>query len=183
MPIYFITGNKNKFEEVKSVIPQVLREDIDLPEIQEIDAKKIIQKKIESAFEYKDSEFIVEDTSLYLECLKGLPGPLIKWFMKTLGNRGIADLAERLGNNNATAKTVIGYAKKPDEIYFFEGETEGKIVKPSDEGFGWGWDPIFVPEGYKTTFHEMLPEEKNKISMRKKALDKLKEFMDTNKEL
>ncbi len=73
MEIYFITGNKNKFEEAKSVIPELQQLDIDLPEIQEIDAKTIIKAKLAEAFRYKQSEFIVEDTSLYLDCLNGLP--------------------------------------------------------------------------------------------------------------
>src|SRR3989338_4361197 len=111
MPLYFITGNKNKFNEVKSV----------LPEIQDIDAHKVVKAKLLSAFEHKKGEFIVEDTSLYLDCLNGLPGPLVKWFQKTIGIEGIGDLAEKFGNDGALAKTMIGYAKNPEEIYFFEG--------------------------------------------------------------
>ena len=86
MNLYFITGNKNKFEEVKSILPNTEQLDIDLPEIQDIDAKIIIRAKLLAALKHKDGEFIVEDTSLYLDCLGGLPGPLIKWFMKNMGN-------------------------------------------------------------------------------------------------
>ena len=177
MALYFITGNKNKFSEVKAIIPNVEQLDIDLPEIQDIDAKKIIRAKLLEALNYKQAEFIVEDTSLYLECLNGLPGPLIKWFMKTIGNDGLFNIAEKLGNNKAEAKTIIGYAKNPKEIYYFEGSVKGKIVSPRGKS-GFGWDPIFQPEGFSKSFAELTPEEKNKISMRRIALSKLKEFLE-----
>jgi len=178
--IYFITGNQNKFNEVKLILPDIEQMDIDLPEIQEIDAKEIIRNKLLEALNHIEGEFIVEDTSLYFDCLKGLPGPLIKWFLKTIGNNGLAEITEKLGNNKAEAKTIIGYAKNHEEIYFFEGEIMGEIVKPRGES-NFGWDPIFIPDGYKKTFAEMSPEEKNEISMRRNALNKLKEFLENKK--
>ncbi len=176
--IFFITGNKNKFREAKSIIPELEQLDIDLPEIQSIDAKEIIRSKLLEALKHKKAEFIVEDTSLYFDCLNGLPGPLIKWFMKTIGNEGLYKIAETFGNYNAEAKTIIGYFK--DNIYFFEGSIKGKIVAPSS-GNGFGWDPIFKPEGSTKTFAEMTQEEKNSISMRRIALNKLKEFLDADR--
>ena len=86
MSLYFITGSKGKFTEVQFIIPNLKQLNIDLPEIQELDARKIIEAKLQSAFEHHAGEFIVEDTSLYLDCLNGLPGPLIKWFIKTIKN-------------------------------------------------------------------------------------------------
>lgn len=176
MTIYFITGNKNKFSEVKSTLPEAEQIDIDLPEIQEIDAKEIIRKKLLEALRHAKGEFIVEDTSLYFACLKGLPGPLIKWFLKTIGNDGLAEIAAKLENDRAEAKTIIGYGRNPEEIYFFEGAVKGKIVKPAGE-LNFGWDPIFLPDGHKKTFAEMTPVEKNEASMRRMALNKLKEFL------
>ena len=175
MTLYFITGNKSKFEEVKSILGNVEQLDIDLPEIQEIDARKIIKAKLLEALRHRKGEFFVEDTSLYLDCLKGLPGPLIKWFLKTIGNEGLYKITEKLGNNKAEAKTIIGYAKG-GEIHFFEGKITGKIVSP--RGTGFGWDPIFQPGGFSKTFGEMTSHEKNKISMRKAALTKLKDYLE-----
>jgi non-canonical purine NTP pyrophosphatase (RdgB/HAM1 family) len=177
MTLYFITGNKNKFAEVSAVLPNVEQLDIDLPEIQDIDAKEIIKAKLLEASNHKQAEFIVEDTSLYFDCLNGLPGPLIKWFMKTIGNDGLFNIVEKLGNVNAEAKTIIGYAKSPDEIYYFEGSIRGKIVSPKGKS-GFGWDPIFQPDGYSKSFAEMTQEEKNEISMRKITLYKLKGFIE-----
>src|SRR3989344_6958047 len=89
MSIYFITGNKGKLAEVQSILGNVEGLDIDLPEVQSLDAHEIIKAKLEEAKKHQTGEFIVEDTSLYFEALKGLPGPLIKWFMKTIGNDGL----------------------------------------------------------------------------------------------
>jgi len=179
--IYFITGNKNKFEEVKLILPNIEQLDIDLPEIQGIDAKEIIRSKLLEALNHTEGEFIVEDTSLYFNCLNGLPGPLIKWFSKAIGNDGLAKIAEKLGDDKAEAKTIIGYAKNHEEIYFFEGIIKGKIVKPRGES-NFGWDPIFLPDGKEKTFAEMNREEKNEISMRRIASNKLNEFL-TNKKI
>ena len=175
--IQFITCNQNKFDEVKAVFPELEKLDIDLPEIQEIDAREIIKAKLLEAFNHREGEFIVEDTSLYLDCLNGLPGPLIKWFLKTIGNEGLADIAEKMANDKATAKTIIGYAKNKDDIHFFEGVVVGKIIKPRGETT-FGWDTIFIPDGHTKTFAEMDREEKNEISMRRLAVNKLKEFLN-----
>jgi len=176
MTLYFITGNKNKLAEVKSILPDVEQLDIDLPEIQSIDAKEIITAKLLEALKHQKSEFIVEDTSLYFDCLNGLPGPLIKWFMKTIGNEGLFNLVEKLGNNRAEAKTMIGYAKSKDNIQFFEGSIKGKIVKATGKT-DFGWDPIFQPDGHDKSFQQMSKDEKNSISMRRIALNKLKDYL------
>jgi len=179
MSLIFLTGNQNKLEEAKSVIPQLESLDIDLPEIQSIDAYEVIKYKLQGAFEHHEGEFIVEDTSLYIDSLNGLPGPLIKWFMKTVGNEGLVKMAEALGGTKAEAKVIIGYANSKDNIKFFEGSTNGEIVAPRGE-LGWGWDPIFLPNGYSKTFGEMTSEEKYDISMRKVAFSKLKKFFEEN---
>lgn len=179
MALQFITGNKNKLQEVQSVIPDIEQLDIDLLEIQDLDPTAIIKAKLEEALNHHDGEFIVEDTSLYFEGLNGdLPGPFIKWFMKSLGNEGLADLAESLQSQKAVAKVIIGYAKSKDDIHFFEGAINGTIVRPRGETT-FGWDPIFQPDGYDKTFAEMSSEEKNQISMRKLAAEKLKEFINS----
>lgn len=173
MSLYFITGNKGKLAEVQAVLPGVEALDIDLPEIQSLDAHEIIKAKLLEAQKHQTGEFIVEDNSLYLEPLNGLPGPLIKWFLKTIGNDGLYKMAEAFQNFNAEAKVVIGYSNSKGEISFFEGIIKGTIV-PARGSEGFGWDPIFQPEGYDKTFGEMSAEEKNSFSMRRIAVEKLK---------
>ncbi|MDD5341599.1 MAG: RdgB/HAM1 family non-canonical purine NTP pyrophosphatase [Patescibacteria group bacterium] len=175
--IYFITGNEKKLREVQSILPEVKQKNIDLPEIQEVDAKKVVEAKLLEALKHEKGQFIVEDTSLYFNCLNGLPGPLIKWFLKKLGNNGLWQIAEKFGNFKAQAKTIIGYAKNSKNIHFFEGDLDGEITKPTGET-DFGWDPIFKPNGFTKTFAEMTREEKNQISMRRKALNELKKFLE-----
>ncbi|HUW21324.1 MAG TPA: non-canonical purine NTP pyrophosphatase [Candidatus Bathyarchaeia archaeon] len=174
MPLYFITGNKGKFEEVKALIPRVKQLDIDLPEIQDIDAKKIISEKLKAVLKYHQGEFFVEDTSLYFDCLNGLPGPLIKWFLETIGNEGLFSITDKFKNYRAVAKTIIGYAKDKANISFYEGVLKGSVTAPRGKS-GFGWDPIFQPEGQEKTFAEMSQEEKNLLSMRKLAVLQLKQ--------
>ncbi len=101
--LYFITGSENKFKEAQAIIPALERVDIDLPEIQEIDARRIIEGKLSAAFAHHLGPFVVEDTSLYLDGLSGLPGPLIKWFLKTIGPEGIFKL-----NGNIPPDSIVG---------------------------------------------------------------------------
>lgn len=176
MSLYFITGNRNKFLEVKSLLPEIEQLDIDLPEIQELDPKIIIKTKLKEALAHHPGEFIVEDTSLYLDCLNDLPGPLIKWFLQTLGTRGLWELTKKFNNFQAEAKTIIGYANTKNDIHFFAGSVCGTIVEPKTTS-SFGWDPIFRPHGASRVFAAMTKEEKNGLSMRGKTVEKLKNFL------
>lgn len=176
MKLFYITSNEGKFRAAKLVIPEIERLDIDLPEIQEIDPKKIIEEKLIEANKQKSGRFMVSDGSLYLEAIPGLPGPLIKWFEKTIGNRGLFQLAKNMGNFGACAKVIVGYMDDQEKISYFEGEIRGKIVEPRGSS-GYGWDAIFQPQGFKKTFAEMTIEEKNKISHGRIALEKLREYL------
>lgn len=176
MKITFLTGNKSKFEEASLIIPDLIQHDIDLLEIQDTDPKRIILHKLEEAKKILLENLIVEDTSLYLDCLNGLPGPLIKWFLKTVGNDGLVKIANSFANNKALAKVILGFSKEGGPVEFFEGSIEGTVVSPRGEN-GFGWDAIFQPDGRQKTFAEMTLEEKNEISMRKLAFQKLKEHL------
>lgn len=180
--LYFITGNKKKLAEVQLILPQVEQLDIDLPEIQELDPKKVIEAKLAAAFAHHtgEGEFIIDDTSLELEGLNGLPGTFIKWFLQTVGNVGLQRMAETFGNDRAVARTVIGYASSRDDIHYFEGVVTGRVVKP-EPGAPFGWDPIFLADGETKRFGDMTIAEKNLISPRGLAVKKLKEFWIKNK--
>ena len=179
MLTHFITGSKNKLAEIQAILGDVEQLDIDLPEIQELDAHKIIRAKLEEALKHKKEAFMVEDTSLYLDALNGLPGPLIKWFMKTIGNEGLFKMAEAFDNYGAEAKTIIGYTDGSGSIEFFEGSVRGTIVASRGET-DFGWDPVFQPEGKDKTFAELMADAKNAISMRRLAVEKLKVHLEEN---
>lgn len=177
MTVRFITGNANKFAEARTIVPDLEMLDLDLPELQEIDPHEIIRAKLSEAVRRHGGGLVVEDTSLYLRCLGGLPGPLIKWFLKTMGSAGIHAIAEKFGDDVATAKTIVGYADAEGRTEFFEGVVSGRIVAPRGTT-AFGWDPIFLPDGRDKTFAEMTKAEKNAISMRRRAFEKLKLALD-----
>jgi non-canonical purine NTP pyrophosphatase (RdgB/HAM1 family) len=177
MKIYFVTGNKDKLKEAQAMWPVIEGINMDLDEIQEMDGKKIIEAKLKEAIKQKPGiPLIVEDQSLMIDGMNGLPGPLIKWFVKSMSLEGIAKLAEIMGNKTCEAKTIIGYADKNGIINYFEATVKGKIVFPRGS-IGWGWDFIFQPEGHDKTFAEMTMEQKNELSMRRMALEKLKGYL------
>jgi len=176
MQLTFLTGNQGKLKEFQAFLPDIKSLDIDLPEIQEIDAHAIIRAKLKEALQHHKGNFIVEDTSLYIKSLKGLPGPLIKWFLKTIDVEGVYKMAEATGDVSAQAKTVIGLSGKNGKMHFFEGVIEGKIVAPRGSN-GFGWDAIFEPAGHDKTFAEMDATEKNQVSMRQIAVQKLQLFI------
>lgn len=180
MALYFITGNQAKFEEVKALIPNVELWEKDFIEIQEVEPKRIIEAKIEEAFKLKVEEFLVEDTGLYLDCLKGMPGPLIKWFLIRIGNHGIFELCQKYNNFKAQAKTIIGYANKRREVKFFEGVIDGIICLPRGNK-GFGWDSIFQPDNLTQTLGEMEQAEKNEVSMRRLACRQLQAYLSKMK--
>ena len=173
MSIIFVTGNKYKHSEVQSVFAdrEIIMEDIDLPEIQGTD-NEIILCKAEHAKKIIKGKFMVEDSCLEYDALNGMPGPYVKWFLKSIGNEGLVKLLAGYDNKRATAICNIAYYDGTT-IHIFKGTVNGTIVSPTGTST-FGWDNIFKPDGFDQTYGEMAPELKNTISHRRKALDNLK---------
>ncbi len=175
-PKYFATGNTNKLREVNQILELELKQiKVDLIEPQGLNLDEIIKIKAHDAFRKTGKMVLIEDTSLEFEAWNGLPGPLIKWFLESVGNEGILRMLANELNRRAVAKTALAFFDG-HKSHVFIGQLQGKITKQLRGKKGFGWDPIFIPEGFTKTFAEMTPEEKNSISMRRKALLKLKEF-------
>ena len=119
---------------------------------------------------------IIEDTCLCFNALGGMPGPYIKWFLSALGPDGLPRLLADFEDKTADALCMFGYAESLESIEVFEGRTAGRIVTPRGPR-DFGWDPIFQPEGFSQTYAEMEKSEKNKISHRFHALEKLKAYL------
>ncbi len=173
--LYFVTGNENKLREAREILGDVEGLKTDLAEIQELDLRKIIEAKLEEALKTGKDNVFAEDVSFGLDCLNGFPGPLIKWMLEAVGRRGIYDVCKKYDNFGVTVKAMIGLSSK-GKITFFEGGIKGKVCPPKGES-GFGWDPIFIPEGHTKSFAEMTGNEKNKISHRRKVLEKMKEHI------
>ena len=173
--LLFVSNNAGKVREVEAILgAPVERLDLDLPEIQALAVDEVARHKAGTAFERAGRPVVVEDTGLYVEALRGLPGALVRWFLATIGPGGICDLIPREADRAARARTVVAYCDG-GSVELFAGETRGVIVPaPTGDG-GFGWDPIFRPDGATRTFAEMDPAEKTVHSMRRQALDRLRE--------
>ncbi|RYP48969.1 hypothetical protein DL768_005241 [Monosporascus sp. mg162] len=177
--VNFITGNANKLAEVKAILEpagiEVRSQALDLPEIQGT-LEEVTRAKCRAAADLVGGPVLVDDTCLCFDALNGLPGPYIKWFMKSIGHEGLNNLLAAYDDKSAQAVATFGFCRGPGhEILLFQGRTNGKIVPARGPAY-FGWDPIFEYNGQ--TYAEMDKVEKNKISHRFKALEKLREWME-----
>ena len=178
MKLFFITGNAKKFAEVEQLVPGVQQLDIDLPEIQDMDPKKIVAAKLKEARKHHNGIIAVEDVSLSLDGCKGLPGPMIKWWLETLGVQGIFDLVQKLGNDRASIGCHIGLSQSGQEIKYFSAQCRGRIVAPRLTS-PFGWNPIFEQDGLKKTYAEMTDDERKTLSHRALAWGQVRKFLET----
>lgn len=173
--ITLVTGNANKLKEWRKIAQgrvEFESESIDLPEIQSLNSEEIAEDKAKRAYELLKKPVVVEDVSASLEKLKGLPGPFFKFFEQQLGPSALYDLAQEEGAKARISCTVVYY--DGHEVLVGKGEVIGTVVPVRGEG-GFGFDKVFVPDGYSKTFAEMTAEEKNSISHRYKAIKALLE--------
>lgn len=181
--ITFITSNEGKLKEVQALLGTGVQGlALELPEIQDLDIFAIVEHKLCTALASCSGPILVDDTALYLECMsskdgkEGLPGPLVKWFLHTIGNKSLAQMAQSMGNTRARACTVLGYADKAGNCHYFEGSVLGGVIEPQGTQ-GFGFDHIFMPDGHTETFARMGIERKNQISPRFLATQQLCDFL------
>lgn len=171
--IFFVTGNKNKLLEAKNILNKEIESiNIDLKEIQSVDVREVIENKVKEAYDKVKKPVLVEDTALEFESLNGLPGALIKWFLDKIGNEGLLKILSPFENKKACAITCVAYFDGKNLI-IEEGKLNGSISNNVIGENGFGWDSIFIPENQTKTLAEMTSEEKNSISMRKIAFEKI----------
>ncbi len=173
-----VTGSKNKFLDLEAALTpiEVTHTVMELDEIQSLDGKMVIEHKLRQALGKNPvGEFIIDDRSLSIEGLGGLPGTLVKWFLETVGVEGIYNFTKSSNSKKATARAWVGYSDGRGELHYFLGEVEGQIVEPRGE-LDYGWGPIFLPNGSSRTFGEMDKTEKAKFSHFGKALEQFKNY-------
>ena len=185
-PIYFITGNNNKFNEIKNLFQKealnydLKQNKIKTTEIQASSIKEVALYKLNSVKGKLVHSYFIEDAGFFVDVpLNGFPGVYSNYVLNTIGNKGILDLIRDYDETKAHFKTVIALYFQPyDETFIFEGVVEGKVAKTIRGRGGFGFDPIFIPaEIPNRTFAELTIEEKNCVSHRGKAWIKLVEFL------
>lgn len=174
--INFATGNQGKIKEAREILKiEVLPVKIEnLEEIQTLDPLDCVQKKAFSAYNIVKKSILIDDTSLFFSSLNGLPGVFIDYFMDAIGNDGLLRLLANEKDRTAVAQTSLCYFDGKKSLVVF-GKVRGKISEEERGVNGFGWDTIFIPDGSRKTFAEMTSQEKNKISMRTLAFERLKE--------
>lgn len=180
MTLTFITGNPSKAEQLgRHLNYPVEHKKLDLVEIQSLNLRDIIKHKAREAYKQIHSPVLVEDTSLIFHALGRLPGPLIKWFLTELDNDGLCKILNGYEDRLALAEVCFGFYDGK-ELKIFEGQMKGTIAKSPRGERGFGWDPIFIPEGHTKTWGEMDHEEQKETSMRRVALKKLEAYLTSH---
>ena len=168
--LFFVSSNEHKYLEAKNILENFgiklgfLKSDLE--EIQSSSLDEIALRKAKDAFSKFKQPVLIEDDGLFINSLKGFPGPYSSYVFKTIGNDGIVNLLQT--NRKAKFVSIITYCDKTT-LQSFDAKLDGMISK-SQKGKGWGYDPIFIPKNSMNTFAEI--SEKNKLSHRYKALKK-----------
>jgi XTP/dITP diphosphohydrolase len=169
----FASSNQNKFLEVQSILSirniTIDFSKIHLVEIQSDSLEEIARAKAKTAFAKVRRQVIVEDDGLFIDSLGGFPGQYSSFVFRTIGNGGILKLLAGSAKRSAYFSSLIAFYNGIS-LSISEGRVNGRISDTMTEG-GWGYDPIFLPDGTDLTFAE-LKKSKNEYSHRKRALEK-----------
>lgn len=182
--IQFITSNPGKLLEAQKLLSslgfEVMQLELSYPEIQASSLEEVASFGIKWILKDKKVEgaVILEDAGLFVSSLNNFPGVYSKHFFTTIGFDGILRLLKGKEDRCAYFESCVAYCEKDTEPLFFKGRVEGTIADLPRGEHGFGYDPIFIPEGEKRTFGEMVTQEKNKYSHRAKALQQLADFLD-----
>jgi XTP/dITP diphosphohydrolase len=190
MQLIFATHNKNKLKEVKSLVPQ----HIDLLSLDDINLTEEIEEtaltiegnallKAQTIYNQTGINCFADDSGLLVDALDGAPGVYSARYAgeHKNDNDNLEKLLKELSgkeNRKAHFKTVMALIIDGKE-YVFEGIINGTITTQRSGVNGFGYDPIFLPDGYTETFAEMSSDIKNVISHRAKATKKLVEFVNS----
>lgn len=186
--LIFATHNKNKLIEVKELLSGIY----EVVSLNEVDIVEEIPETGETLNENASikSHYVkaklnidcfADDTGLEVDVLNGAPGVYSARYAgeEASYEQNVEKLLREMNgefNRSARFRTVISLLLEGKE-YFFEGKVEGEILRMRRGTGGFGYDPVFLPKGYNETFSEMSLEEKNKISHRAKAVQKLVAFL------
>jgi XTP/dITP diphosphohydrolase len=180
---FFVTGNTHKFQEARAEFRKhkiaLAMLNIDAIEIQNDDLKEIAKTSASDAARNADIPVFVEDAGLFINALKGFPGPYSSFVYRTLGTRGILRLMARTNQRTAYFYSAVAFCHPNEkaEPICFEGKVKGKITHKEKGKSGFGFDPIFEPDAKpRVTFAQMTTQEKNRYSHRAQALRKFAEW-------
>lgn len=169
-PLAFASTNKHKYAEINSILSaydiEIEFAPIDIVEIQSDSQQEIAIEKCRTAFAKLSKPVIVEDDGLFVNELNGFPGQYSAFVFKTIGNKGILKLMRTSKDRSASFHAILAFCDGNKPI-LFEGIKPGRIAGRETSG-GWGYDPIFIPEGENLTFGQ-FGDRKSRFSHRAEA--------------
>lgn len=188
--LLFATSNPYKLEEARSILKNsfiidgldALNFDGEIPETQDTIRGNAIQK-IEFISDYTSAAVFAEDTGLIVPDLGGAPGVHSARYAgehksdQDNISKLLIELSKHSENRGAYFKTVLAYRVVTGQIFTFTGEIHGRIAEAPRGHKGFGYDPVFIPDGYEMTFGELGSAVKNEMSHRRKAMEKFVEFL------
>lgn len=190
MSLVFATNNKHKLEEIShllegtyEIIPlEAIGCHDDIPEDHETLEENALQKA-RYIKEHYGCDCFADDTGLEIEALNGQPGVYSARYAgpakdSKANMQKVLDNMQNQANRKACFHTIIALILDGQE-YLFEGRVDGEILTEQHGSAGFGYDPIFRPEGFKESFAEMDLDTKNSISHRGRAVSKLVDFLKT----
>jgi XTP/dITP diphosphohydrolase len=178
--ILFATSNRGKLEEARRVLEplgfSVQSEDVKGIEIQADTTGQVAAYSSRAAASLRGGPVLVEDAGLFVESLGGFPGVYSAYALKTLGMKGIITLLGASRERRARFVSSVAYCEPGREPDVFDGWVDGSIADEPRGAGGFGFDPIFIPEGGVMTFGELSTDAKTAISHRGNALRKFAEW-------
>jgi len=176
--VYFVTGNQKKADYLSALIGHEIEHvKVDVDEIQSLDLQDVVEHKLEQAYEQVKKPVLVDDVSLEFTAMGRLPGTFIKSFQAELTHEQLCRLLDG-HDRSAVARCILGYYDGTTKTYF-EGALNGRVPDSPAGIAGFGWDPIFIPEGYEITRAELSKEDDQKTYKMLKPIDDLKRFLLT----
>jgi non-canonical purine NTP pyrophosphatase (RdgB/HAM1 family) len=176
--LVFVTSNAGKAREASQFLRrEVLARPLELLEIQSLSFQEVVRAKALDAADRMRTTVLVDDSGLAFPAWNGFPGPLTKATMEGVGLEGLARMADLVPGRRAEAVAVLAVARPGDgreAVIVAEGRVPGTIASSARGANGFGWDPIFVPDGGVRTWAEMTAEEKNARSHRGLAFEALR---------
>lgn len=142
------------------------------------------QQKARTIYEFCGKTVLADDSGLCVPALNGAPGVYSAYYgghprSDEKNNLQLLNAMKGIDHREAYYKAVLCLYQK-DKVYFFDGICEGTILEAPQGKNGFGYDPLFVPQGFTQTFAELPIDVKNKLSHRGKAIQLLKEFLETH---
>ena len=179
-PLLFVTTRAEKAAEAERLGYRIERRSLELPEPQALDPRQIAESKARSAFERLSRPVVVEDSGLSVVAWRGFPGALVKWLEKSAGVEKLVRMLDGFSDRGAIATCAVVFFDG-ERLVSAVGEVRGTIAPAPRGSGGFGWDSIFIPEGSGKTFAEMRPEEKDRVSHRRRAWEALAEKLPLEK--